>query len=208
MQIYLLYGSRLFHLAQEACADKGIEAEVLLAFACFGIDGCIGFGFIQLGFEAVLPVLERSQFFGGRRCRAVGMVGRVGSSIRQRFGWKQDAVGFCAGLLETKLMLQFLSLSRFLFPVAWVLNFVGFMLGHAFDVSFGIAISLAAGDCSAFGERAVEFTDRVFKYCSCHSLCYFWGLICFLGGAGMVSPPYERYLQLVWFWFGYNLIIT
>lgn len=163
MQIYLLYGSRLFHLAQEACADEGIEAEVLLAFACFGIDGCIGFGFVQLGFEAVLPVLERSQFFGGRRCRAVGMVGGVGSSIRQRFGWKQDAVGFCAGLLETKLMLQFLSLSRFLFPVAWVLNFVGFMLGHAFDVSFGIAISLAAGDCSAFGERAVEFADRVFR---------------------------------------------
>lgn len=207
MQIYLLYGSRLFHLAQEACADEGIETEVLLAFARFGVDGCIGFGFVQLGFEAVLPVLERSQFFGGRRCRAVGMVGRVGSSIRQRFGWKQDAVGFGAGLLETKLMLQFLSLCRFLFPVAWVLNFVGFMLGHAFDVSLGITISLATGDCSAFGERAVEFTDRVFKYCSCHSLCYFL----FLGidfFAGMVSPPYERYLQLVWFWFGYNLIIT
>ena len=180
-------------MAQEACADEGIEAEVLLAFACFGIDGCIGFGFVQLGFEAVLPVLERSQFFGGRRCRAVGMVGRVGSSIRQRFGRKQDTVGFCAGLLETKLMLQFLSLCRFLFPVAWVLNFVGFMLGHAFDVSFGIAISLTASDCSAFGERAVEFTDRVFKYCSCHSLCYFLCLgIDFF--AGMVSLPYERYL--------------
>ena len=208
MQIYLLYGSRLFHLAQEACADEGIEAEVLLAFARFGVNGCIGFGFFQLGFEAVLPVLERSQFFGGRRCRcAIGMVSGVGSSIGQRFGWKQDAVGFGAGLLETKLMLQFLSLSRFLFPVAWVLNFVGFMLGHAFDVSFGITISLAAGDCSALGERAVEFTDRVFKYCSCHSLCYFLclGIVFF---AGMVSLPYERYLQLVWFSFSYNLIIT
>ena len=197
MQIYLLNGSRLFHLAQEACADEGIEAEVLLAFARFGVDGCIGFGFVQLGFEAVLPVLERSQFFGGRRCRcAIGMVSGVGSSIRQRFGWKQDAVGFCAGLLETKLMLQFLSLSRFLFPVAWVLNFVGFMLGHAFDVSFGIAISLAAGDCSAFGERAVEFTDRVFKYCSCHSLCYFWGLICFFGERGW----YPRLMNAISTW--------
>ena len=184
-------------MAQEACADEGIEAEILLAFARFGVDGCIGFGFFQLGFEAVLPILERCQFFGGRRCRAVGMVGRVGSSIRQRFGWKQDTVGFGAGLLETKLMLQFLSLSRFLFPVAWVLNFVGFMLGHAFDVSFGIAISLAAGDRSAFGERAAEFTDRVFKYSFCHSLCYFLFLVIVFFCAGMVSPPYKRYLQLV-----------
>ena len=205
MQINLLYGRRLFHLAQEACADEGIEAEVLLAFARFGVDGCIEFGFFQLGFEAVLPVLERSQFFGGRRCRcAIGMVSGVGSSIRQRFGWKQDAVGFCAGLLETKLMLQFLSLSRFLFPVAWVLNFVGFMLGHAFDVSFGITISLAAGDCSAFGERAVEFTDRVFKYCSCHSLCYFL----FLGIDFFLRGWYPRLMNAIYSWYGFGSVIT
>ena len=62
----------LFELAEEACADEGIEAEVLLALAGFGIDGCIGFGLVQLGIEAGLPVLERGKFFGSGRCSIMG----------------------------------------------------------------------------------------------------------------------------------------
>ena len=44
MQIYLLNGGILFHFAEEAGADEGIEAEVLLALAGFWVNGCIGFG--------------------------------------------------------------------------------------------------------------------------------------------------------------------
>ncbi len=40
-------------MAKEAGADEGIEAEVLLAFACFGVDGRIGFGLVELGIEAL-----------------------------------------------------------------------------------------------------------------------------------------------------------
>ena len=55
-----------FHFAQQAGADEGIEAEIGFVAACVGIDGCIGFGLFELGFEAVLPILERSKVFGRR----------------------------------------------------------------------------------------------------------------------------------------------
>ena len=137
-----------FHFAEEAGADEGIEAEVLLALAGFGVNGCIGFGLVQLGFETGLPLLERGKFFERGRMK--------------------DLVRLGAGLFETELVLQFFALCRVLLPVARVLYLVGFRLRHAFDAAFGVTIGFAAADGAAFGVRAVQLTDGVFEYCSCH----------------------------------------
>ena len=145
-------------MAQEACADEGIDAEVLLAFACFGIDGCIGFGLVQLGIEAGLSVLERGKFFGSGRCSIMG------GGISLRFGREEDTVCFGAGLLETELMLQFFALCRILLPVAGVHDLVRLRVGHSFDAAFGITVGFAAIDCAAFSKCAVEFTNGVFEY--------------------------------------------
>ena len=56
-----------FHFSQKAGTDEGIEAEIGLVTAGVGVDGCFGFGLLKLGFEAVLPVLERGKVFGCRR---------------------------------------------------------------------------------------------------------------------------------------------
>lgn len=37
----------LFHFAEEAGADEGIEAEIDLVAACVGIDGRFGFGLLE-----------------------------------------------------------------------------------------------------------------------------------------------------------------
>ena len=98
----------------------------------------------------------------------------VGGGIGLRFGGEKDTVGFGASLFETELMLQLFALCRVLLPVARVLDLVGFRLRHAFDAAFGVTIGFAAADGSAFGVRAVQLTDGVFEYSSCHVV---WVLI-------------------------------
>ena len=102
----------LLHLAHEAGADEGIEAEVDLALVGGRVNGSFGFGFLQLGFEAVLPVTERGEVFGRGRSglgvrRGIRMGGCVSSGIGFGVERQEDAFGLGASLFETELMLQF-----------------------------------------------------------------------------------------------------
>ena len=164
----------LLHLAHEAGADEGIEAEVDLALVGGRVNGSFGFRLLQLGFEAVLPVTERGEVFGGRRSgtgvrRGIRMGGCVSGSIGFGVERQEDAFGLGAGLLETELMLQFLARGGFLLPVAGIHDLVRLVHAHAFDTAVGVTEGFAAVDSAVFGVRAVHLTDVVVVNCFCHS---------------------------------------
>ena len=99
-----------FHFAQQAGADEGIEAEIGFVAACVGVDGRFGFGLLELGFEAILPILERGKVFGRRRVvRRKRRVGRLGGLRFEVFGSHENTLGLGTRGFEPKLMLQFLS---------------------------------------------------------------------------------------------------
>ena len=151
-----------FHFAQQAGADEGIEAVIGLVAACVGIDGCFGFGLLKLGFEAVLPVLERSKVFGSGRCSIMG------GGISLRFGGEKDALGLGTRGFEPKLMLQFLAFRGILLPVARIENLVRFRLGGSDDFAVCVTVILAAVDGSVLGQCAANFLDGVLINNFCH----------------------------------------
>ena len=150
--------SLLWHLSQEAGADEGIEAEIGLVAAGIRVDGGFGFGFLELCFVAVLPVLERSEIFG-RWCVTGMFLG---------FGRHEDAFGFGTGGFEAKLMLQFFAFCGISLPVARIKNLVGFGLGCSDDFALFVTVILAAMDRAVLGKGAADFMDGVVINYFCH----------------------------------------
>ena len=158
-----------FHFAQQAGADEGIEAEIGFVAACIGVDGRFGFGLLELGFEAVLPVLERSKVFGRRRVvRRKRRVGRLGGLRFEVFGSHENTLGLGTRGFEPKLMLQFLAFRGILLPVAGIENLVRFGLGGSDDFAVCVTVILAAMDGSVLGQCAANLLDGVLINNFCH----------------------------------------
>ena len=160
---------KLWHLSQKAGADEGIEAEIGFVAACIGVDGRFGFGLLELGFEAVLPVLERSKVFGRRRVvRRKRRVGRLGGLRFEVFGSHENTLGLGTRGFEPKLMLQFLAFRGILLPVAGIENLVRFRLGGSDDFAVCVTVILAAMDGSVLGQCAANLLDGVLINNFCH----------------------------------------
>ena len=158
-----------WHLSQKAGADEGIEAEIGLVAAGVGVDGGFGFGLLELGFEAVLPVLERNKVFGRRReVRRKRRVGRLGGLRFEVFGSHENTLGLGTSGFETKLMLQFLAFRGILLPVARIENLVRFGFGGSDDFAVCVTVILAAVDGSVLGECAADFLNGVLINDRCH----------------------------------------
>ena len=149
-------------MSEKTCADEGIEAEIGLVTAGVGVDGRFGFGLLKLGFEAVLPVLERGKVFGcGHVVRRKRRVGRLGGLRFEVFGSHENTLGLGTRGFEPKLMLQFLAFRGILLPIAGIENLVRFRLGGSDDFAVCVTVILAAMDGSVLGQCAADLLDGV-----------------------------------------------
>ncbi len=134
-----------------------------------GVDRCFGFGLLELGFEAILPVLERGKVSGRRRVvRWKRRVGRLGGLRFEVFGSHENTLGLGTRGFEPKLMLQFLAFRGILFPVAGIENLVRFGLGSSDDFAVCVTVILAAVDGSVLGQCAAYLLDGVLINNFCH----------------------------------------
>jgi len=141
-----------WHLSQKASSNESIEAEIGFVAAGVRVDGRFGFGLLKLGFEAVLPVLERGKVFGRRRVvRRKRRVGRLGGLRFEVFGSHENTLGLGTRDFESKLMLQFLAFRGILLPVARIENLVRFGFGGSDDFAVCVTVILAAVDGSVLG---------------------------------------------------------
>jgi len=158
-----------WHLSQKASSNESIEAEIGFVAAGVRVDGRFGFGLLKLGFEAVLPVLERGKVFGRRRVvRRKRRVGRLGGLRFEVFGSHENTLGLGTRDFETKLMLQFLAFRGILLPVAGIENLVRFGLGSSDDFAVCVTVILAAVDSSVLGQCAADLLDGVLINNFCH----------------------------------------
>lgn len=110
-------------------AHEGVEAVVVFAFACFGVEGCVGRGVTELFVEAVLPFCS--------------------------FGFIVE-FGVClpAGLFPTEVVCEFVSFGRFFLEITRMAYRIGFGLALVNNFAMVVTIDFTAVDDTVRCERS------------------------------------------------------